>query len=81
MAELSSGHRRLDVEARAEAAKAGFALPDGKLPIRNRKELAAAIKLRGKVTGHSVVAVRSHIIKRARALKATDLLPEHWRRW
>jgi hypothetical protein len=69
----------LTVEARDDAADAGEALPDGKLPIRSLIELRSAIKLRGNVKGHSEDAIREHIIKRARALDATDELPEEWR--
>lgn len=69
----------LTVDARDDAADAGEALPDGKLPIRSLIELRSAIKLRGHVKGHSEDAIREHIIKRARALGATDELPEEWR--
>lgn len=74
----SSGGRSLSAEARDNAADKGQALPDGKLPIRNTKELEAAIKLRNHVDGHSASEVRKHITKRARALGATDKLPEEW---
>lgn len=69
----------LTVEAREKAADKGQALPDGKLPIRTLVELRSAIKLRGKVEGHSEEAIKAHIVKRARALGATDELPEEWR--
>lgn len=79
MAEMSSGGKPLNVEAREDAAKEGFALPDGKLPIRNVDELKAAIRLRGTVEGHSATEIRNHIVKRARDLNAVDTLPEAWR--
>lgn len=79
VAEMSSGGKPLNVEAREEAAEEGMALPDGKLPIRNVEELKAAIRLRGKVEGHSATEIRDHIVKRARALNAVDELPEMWR--
>lgn len=79
MAEMSSGGKPLNVAAREEAAEEGMALPDGKLPIRNVQELEAAIRLRGKVEGHSAMEIRDHIVKRARALNAVDRLPEAWR--
>lgn len=53
--------------AREAAAKAGFALPNGKYPIRSRRELRAAIKLRHHST-EPYVKVRGHILKRAAAL-------------
>lgn len=77
---MASGGLPLTVEARRKAAEQGFALPDGKLPIRNVAELRAAIRLRGMVKGHSVTEVRRHIVKRARALNAVDELPDAWRK-
>lgn len=79
MAAKSSGGRSLTVEARQKAAEEGFALPDGKLPIRNRAELRAAVRLRGLVKGHTASEVRRHIVKRAKALNAVDELPEAWK--
>jgi plasmid stability protein len=69
----------LSVAAREEAAEKGAALPDGKLPIRNVEELKAAIRLRGKVEGHSATEIRRHIVKRARALDAVEELPAIWK--
>jgi hypothetical protein len=79
VAEVSSGGRSLSVGAREEAAEKGAALPDGKLPIRNVEELKAAIRLRGKVEGHSATEIRRHIVKRARALDAVEELPAIWK--
>lgn len=78
MANESAGGRSLNKKARENAADKGYAMKDGKFPIRNRKELASAIKLRNSAKGVSKSAVRSHIIKRARALGATDALPKEW---
>ena len=78
MTQKSSGGRSLSAEARDNAADRGDALPDGKLPIRNLQELKAAIKLRNHVEGHSQMAIRRHITKRAKALNATDELPDEW---
>jgi len=49
------------------AAKAGLALPDGSYPIRNRRELMAAVRRRrqGNAPYAQIVA---HIRKRAKAL-------------
>jgi hypothetical protein len=69
----------LTLEAREKAAGEGYALPDGKLPIRTLVELRSAVKLRNNVKGHAAEAVKAHIVKRARALGATDELPEEWR--
>lgn len=57
----------LDKASRQVAAKAGAALPNGKYPIRNKKELRAAIKLRHHST-ESYGVVRAHILRRAAAL-------------
>lgn len=53
--------------ARQSAAKAGLALPNGKYPIRSKKELQAAIKLRHKST-EPYGKVQAHIKKRAAGL-------------
>lgn len=62
---------------REEAAKDGAALPDGKFPIRNTKELRSAIRLRHN-TDVPYSKVRAHILKRAKALgvklQAKDLV-------
>jgi hypothetical protein len=65
-------------KARAVAAEKGFALSDGKLPIRDEKELKSAIMLRGKVEGHSEAQIKKHIMKRAKALDMMDALPDEW---
>jgi hypothetical protein len=57
----------LDKASRQAAAKAGAALPNGKFPIRNDRELKAAIKLRHHSTEKYAV-VRAHILRRAAAL-------------
>jgi hypothetical protein len=77
-AALSSGGRSLTGKARETAAKKGEALPDGKLPTRNKRELRAALNLRNKVEGHSATEIRKYLTKRARDLKAEDMLPEEW---
>lgn len=79
-AEMSSGGKPLDVASRKKAAEKGFALPDGKLPIRNVDELKAAVKLRGKVEGHTATEIRNHIVARAKALDAVNALPPAWKK-
>lgn len=75
----SSGGRSLTAKARGNAADRGDALPDGKLPCRNRTELVSAVKLRNNVQGHSAGEIRRHLEKSARKLGATDVLPDAWR--
>lgn len=61
---------------RDKAAKTGDALPDGSFPITTRPMLAAALKTYGLAKNKTVA--KRHIIKRAKALGATDLLPDSW---
>lgn len=67
---------RLSAGARQYAAHRGWAMPDGSYPIRNRGELEDAIQAFGRAKNQA--AVKRHIIKRARALKLTNLLPDSW---
>lgn len=61
---------------RKEMAKKGHALPDGSFPIANKADLKNAIQAHGRAKNKKVV--KNHIIKRARALKATEMLPAKW---
>jgi hypothetical protein len=67
----------LTPDARAEAAEEHEAMPDGSYPIRDRVELKKAIQAVGRAKDYA--ATKKWIMKRARQLKATDLLPETWR--
>ena len=70
--------RRTFTEAqRKKAAESGAAMPDGSYPIENRQDLENAIRAYGRAKNKR--AVRRHIMKRARALGATDLIPEDWK--
>lgn len=51
-------------------------MPDGGFPIVTKQDLKNAIKAYGR--GNEPQKEKAHIIKRAKALKATDLLPEKW---
>jgi len=61
---------------RKELADKGHALPDGSFPIVNREDLENAVHAYGRAKDKE--AAQKHIISRARALKATDLLPANW---
>jgi hypothetical protein len=53
----------------------------GRFPIRNRSDLSNAIRAVGRVrpnTPAARAAVRRFIIRRARALDATEMIPESW---
>jgi hypothetical protein len=63
---------------RKALAKKGEALPDGAYPIRNEGDLKNAIKAFGRAKDSERGVVKKHIIKRARALKKSDLIPETW---
>ena len=63
---------------RKALAKKGEALPDGAYPIRNEGDLKNAIKAFGRAKESERGDVKKHIIKRARALKKSDLIPETW---
>ena len=63
-------------EERREAADRGQALPDGSFPIRNTRDLRNAISAFGRANREDRRTVARHIRRRARALNATEMLPE-----
>jgi hypothetical protein len=63
---------------RKELAKSGEALSDGSYPIRNVAELKKAIQAYGRSNPEDRAKVRRHIMKRARALRKHELIPEKW---
>jgi hypothetical protein len=69
--------REFSGAARERMAEAGTAMPDGSFPIANRADLMNAIRSVGRAKNYD--AARAHIIRRARALNAMDMLPEDWR--
>jgi hypothetical protein len=62
--------------AREHLAKEGKALPDGSYPIVNVSDLKNAIQAVGRASDPA--RAKAHIIKRAKALDATDALPDDW---
>jgi hypothetical protein len=60
----------------AALAAAGTSLPEGGFPIPDREHLKKAVKAFGRAKNPA--AAKRHIIKRARALKAVNLLPDAW---
>lgn len=66
----------LSQAARARASAKGQAMADGRYPIRDKRELAKAILAIGR--SKNPQATRQHIVKRARALNAIDMLPSTW---
>jgi hypothetical protein len=63
-------------EERKSLAGKGQALPDGSYPIRNTDDLGNAIKAYGRASDKG--RAKSWIIRRAKALGATGMLPDSW---
>lgn len=70
------GKRDYSTAARERMASEGMAMPDGSYPIANRTDLMNAIRSWGR--GGAREDVKRHIIRRARALDAADMIPENW---
>jgi hypothetical protein len=66
-------------EVRMEAAKKGHALPDGSFPIETADDVKTAIHAYGRAKKSHRAAVRKHIMKRARQLKVSNVIPESWK--
>lgn len=63
-------------------AKRGHAMADGSFPVPNRDSLGDAIRAVGRArpnTPQQRAKVRRHIIKRARELGASNMIPDTWR--
>jgi hypothetical protein len=52
------------------------ALPDGSFPIADRRDLEKAIHLWG--NAKDPTRAKAHILTRAKALGAEDLIPKNW---
>lgn len=72
--ELTKAIKQAD---RDEMAKSGVAMPNGDFPIPDKGHLRSAIGHLGNYTGDKAKA-KAHIIKRARALGLTSMLPDEW---
>lgn len=70
------GKREFSEKERDAAAESGAALPDGSFPIHNKSDLENAISAFGRAKNKA--RAKRHIIRRARALGATDMLPADW---
>lgn len=68
--------RDVSTEERERLADRGQAMPDGSYPIANKQDLRNAIQAFGRAKDPA--KVKEHIIRRARALGASDLIPEGW---
>lgn len=68
--------RDFSQDERDAAAESGAAMSDGSFPIKTVGDLKNAIRAVGRAK--DIAAARRHIISRARALGATDQLPDSW---
>lgn len=72
-----SEKRDYSTTSRERMAESGNAMPDGSFPIANRADLMNAIRSVGRAKDYE--KAKAHIVRRARALGATDMLPEDWK--
>ena len=70
--------REFSDTSREKMAGRGVAMPDGSYPIPDKDALRRAIASFGGAKNKS--ATKRHIVKRARALGATDMLPDNWQK-
>ncbi len=68
--------RRFTQEQRDVLAEKGQALPDGSFPIESATDLKNAVT--SFVRAKNRTAAKKHIIRQAKRLKRTDMLPEGW---
>lgn len=69
--------RERTMETRRRLAESGEAMPDGSYPIVTIEDLRNAIQAFGRTDNPR--ATKEHIMRRARALGRTDLIPENWK--
>lgn len=70
--------RNVSTKERKKLATKGKAMKGGGFPIANKADLKNAIQAYGRASNKA--AAKQHIIKRARALGATNLLPDSWKK-
>jgi len=70
--------RDFSEDERKTLAKSGAALPDGSYPIMTVTDLRNAIQAYGRSNPSDRAKIKAHIMKRARALGAADLIPDAW---
>lgn len=75
--DTSFAKRDYSSDARQRMAESGAAMPDGSFPIANTQDLRNAIQSVGRASDYD--AARRHIVRRARALGLTEMLPEEWK--
>lgn len=70
--------KKFSTAERKQLASQGKALPDGSYPIDDTQSLADAVKAFGREDPAKRGQLKAHIVKQAKALGKTDLLPDHW---
>jgi hypothetical protein len=78
MADEAEGFKQYNTEQRREMAGKGWALPDGSFPIADTQDLQNAVQAIGRGANNPKAQIKAHIVKRARSLGATDMLPPDW---
>lgn len=73
-----TGFKNFDAKKRKELAGKKHAMKDGSFPIENASDLRRAIRAYGRADPSKKPAVRRHIIRRARGLGQTSLIPDSW---
>lgn len=68
--------REFSASERDAAASSGAALPDGSFPIKTKQDLSNAVRAIGRAKNPA--KAKAHIKARAKALGATDMLPDSW---
>jgi hypothetical protein len=68
--------RDYNSQERQRMAEMGQAMPDGSFPIKTRVDLSNAIQSVGRAADYE--KAKRHIIRRARQLDLTSMLPEDW---
>lgn len=63
----------IGVAERKKMAKTGMAMPDGSFPIPDEEHLRSAIRLA------RTPEQRAHVIRRAKALGLSRLIPDGWK--
>ena len=74
--EMAASTNESNMETDAGERESGEAMEDGSFPIVDMADLRNAIQANGRA--RDIEAARAHIIKRAEALDAMDMIPEEW---
>lgn len=77
---LNLAARTFPAKSRSKLASSGSAMSDGSYPIPDKDALRRAIQSFGRAKESDRAKVKAHIMRRARALGAIDMIPESWKR-